>query len=933
MYFLAESANAGVFKSMIRTLLASLCDFVYSGIIMFYQLFMAVGDATILTSTDVQKIFNRVGLILGIIMMFRLIFSFVQYLLDPDKITDKETGVGGLIKKVLVVILALGLVNWVFEKAFQLQDNILSENVIGKIVLGVNQDDKVDMKEFGTKFSYTLFTNFFYLNPELNEDAKKSANNLGCGEKYFGTDGNVGTLGRYVATFNDFENIHNCINEEGKNESGVLFGNKVYYATFHGLWALIVGGFVLWVLAMYTITLGVRVVKLAFLRIIAPVPILSYLSPKKSSGFSNWLKQCITTYLDLFIRIAIIYFAMLLINIIFSRGALLGASTNFAVDGSDTVLTVGLDKWFNIILVLGVLLFAKKLPEILGEIFPAMSGKGGLDFGFGLKSRTDFAGKGLVKRAAGAAIGAGAIGALGGIQGFNRLSKDGERVKGGKKLANTLAGIGSGFGRGTLSGITNGGKLGAGLKKGIRGQVGASEATNKYIAAGHDDFSGRFAAGIAKDLGLPSAYDKELSKINKKQREIDRYNKMAAASSKTSKGFDDIGDALKGEIEGDKSKHVLTLDGSKAALQRMEKEGAIEAVKNAAGDITDYRMIIGQRNVRDANGNVVGKENIIGESVIGQKLSAIDNTLEGKIALAENTLNTANTNLINSKNDRDKLKAKITPLQQQIDTLDGQLSAIDPSTLSGDALTQYNDNVARSQEMHKQLEALKVEYDTAEADVVNYQRQVEDAEVVKNSINKTKFVKTLKQAAVSELLLGNYDSVDISQDLKANLIDADSSMTRASEMAKDLKVSSDAVDVKRGEAYQSASETMSTLKTLLDEIKNAGFVKIENGVVVDYNLEGIDAKIREAKQSPTLINAVDLDVSHADGSYDNVNIADKIETLYDVMDQLSEMNKKVSRNMTQLEGQAKTEKEIMEQSVRVMAAKDAEENRIKFWNK
>ena len=206
-----------------------------------------------------------------------------------------------------------------------------------------------------------------------------------------------------------------------------MYGNKVYYATFHGLEALLVGGFVLWVLLMYTITLAVRVVKLAFLRIIAPVPILSYLSPKKSSGFSNWLKQCITTYLDLFIRIAIIYFAMLLINIIFSRGAMVG--TSFPVNNSDTIMTVGLDKWFNILLVLGVLLFAKKLPEILGEIFPIMSGKGGLDFGLGLKSRTDFAGKGLVKRTAGAALGMGLIGAQGLKQGIERKLKNPLSIK------------------------------------------------------------------------------------------------------------------------------------------------------------------------------------------------------------------------------------------------------------------------------------------------------------------------------------------------------------------------------------------------------------------------------------------------------------------------------------------------------------------------
>ena len=232
MFFLAEFQEASIFKNMIRTLLASLCDIVYRMIILFYQLFMAIGDATILTSSDIQKIFNRIGLILGIIMMFRLVFSFIQYLLDPDKISDKETGVGGLIKKVIIVILALGLVNWVFEKAFELQSAILEENVIGKVVLGIGSDDKVDMKEFGTMFSYTLFSNFYYQNPEMDQGALDDAGTKGCGTDYFKTD--QGEFKRYVATYSDFEAVHKCVNEEGTS-NGNLFGNKVYYATFHGL--------------------------------------------------------------------------------------------------------------------------------------------------------------------------------------------------------------------------------------------------------------------------------------------------------------------------------------------------------------------------------------------------------------------------------------------------------------------------------------------------------------------------------------------------------------------------------------------------------------------------------------------------------------------------------------------------------------------------
>lgn len=472
MFFLAEFQEAGVFKDMIRTLLASICDIIYRLIIVFYQLFMAIGDATILTSADIQKIFNRIGLILGIIMMFRLIFSFVQYLLDPDKITDKETGVAGLIRKVIIVILALGLVNWVFEKAFELQSSILEENVIGKVILGVGSSKDIDMKEFGTMFSYTLYSNFYYQNPEMDTGAQEGADTIGCGSDYFDTE-----LKNYVATYNDFEAVHKCINEEGRS-NGNLFGHKIYYTTYHGLEALVVGGFVLWVLIMYTITLGVRVIKLAFLRVIAPIPILSYLSPKKSTTFSNWLRQCIMTYLDLFIRIAIIYFAMLLIDIIFSRGAILGATTSFAVDGSDKMLFIGLDKWFNIILVLGILLFAKKMPEIIGDLFPGFGGKGGLDFGIGLKSRTDFVGSkqvgNVIKRTPGALIGAGVSSFQSGMARANINRIQGKSAGG--QFLGSLGGVVTGFGRG----FYNGGKTGGFFKAGRAAMAKTKEADDKY---------------------------------------------------------------------------------------------------------------------------------------------------------------------------------------------------------------------------------------------------------------------------------------------------------------------------------------------------------------------------------------------------------------------------------------------------------------------
>ena len=196
MLFLVDAEESSLLLSLIRTLLLDICNIIYKLIITFYELFLAVGDATILNNEQLQPIFSRVGLILGIIMLFRLIFSFVQYMIDPDKITDKESGMGNLIKKVLVVVIALGLSNWVFTKAFEIQHIILEENTIGKVVLGMPSNDKLEMTDYGILFSYQVFSIFYHQSEGLTAEGLADAEEINCGPSFY--DINGGTLINFV---------------------------------------------------------------------------------------------------------------------------------------------------------------------------------------------------------------------------------------------------------------------------------------------------------------------------------------------------------------------------------------------------------------------------------------------------------------------------------------------------------------------------------------------------------------------------------------------------------------------------------------------------------------------------------------------------------------------------------------------------------------
>ena len=58
------------------------------------------------------------------------------------------------------------------------------------------------------------------------------------------------------------------------------------------------------ILLSFSIDVAVRAIKLAMLRLIAPIPILSYMDPKgsKDGAFNSWVKALSSTYIDLFVR-------------------------------------------------------------------------------------------------------------------------------------------------------------------------------------------------------------------------------------------------------------------------------------------------------------------------------------------------------------------------------------------------------------------------------------------------------------------------------------------------------------------------------------------------------------------------------------------------------------------------------------------------------
>lgn len=372
-----------------RTLMFILCDGVYKLIYLTFYIFEKLGSARIIE--DTQGIVNRISLIIGLFMVFRVTFAFVQYIVDPDAMLDKKKGAANIIKKIIISIVLLGSTSTLFNLAFKAQDLIIDNQIIGKIIFnssssnGYDSDSLYSTPEnsstFGGRLSAEVFSAFYRLNPEASP---KDSDQEDCKTWLTNDDGNSGysklkeKIAQNKGALSGYKNSPAaiCLNEQDSSDE--------YIVDFDagGFLALAFGIAVLYTIFIFTIQVGVRVIQLAYLQIIAPIPIIMYITPKGDEQLKKWGQQCSTTFLDFFMRCTIIYFAILVIQNIWETGfigKLLSAGTENS-NGWETM-------YVGVIMIIAVLTFAKKVPNLIKEIFPSLGGAAGFDYGLSFKKQ------------------------------------------------------------------------------------------------------------------------------------------------------------------------------------------------------------------------------------------------------------------------------------------------------------------------------------------------------------------------------------------------------------------------------------------------------------------------------------------------------------------------------------------------------------------
>ena len=351
-----------------RVICSALDTVVYWALTCVYNLLTDISSVNLFGADGAGEFGTRIYTIIGVIMLFKLAFSVLTYIIDPDKMTDNKNGFGTIVKDIVIMFVLIVTVPLIFKTAMGLQYLILEDDTIGRLITGHHSGNYESM---GDRLATNILMTFIHPNeayfPECNGVMGKDDD--GYSDCLNALSSYSDVKAQYEQVFNDQTFGRQHLLRLGIMTNKVNGHSDEFVITYHTIVSTLVGGFAAYILLLFCIDIGVRTVKMAFLQLIAPIPIVAYMDEKGKTGiFNKWVKTCTSTYLDLFVRLAGIDFATYLIaEFIYNNQAKI---CHWKLEGttlsSFDCRTPG--PFVTLFLVLGVLVFAKQLPKLIEEI-------------------------------------------------------------------------------------------------------------------------------------------------------------------------------------------------------------------------------------------------------------------------------------------------------------------------------------------------------------------------------------------------------------------------------------------------------------------------------------------------------------------------------------------------------------------------------------
>lgn len=391
-----SNLNAGIVNNAIRSVMTAIIDRpAFFLLKILYIVFISVAETELFNDSTIRHVYYKIQLILGIFMIFKLSVSVLEAIVNPDKLTAKKTGTMSIIARIfisLALLAALTPINipnpkndyekklknngLIFGVLYSLQSRILGQDTLGRLILGneltVSSGKSDELKKqrnsyltnAANSFTSTVLKTFMRINLVSEKDRvqnttgepdEANSQNWVCQN----IDSNI--LDTYNDASSDPQEILDYINEDCS--SGLKSKYVFAYLPLGGIAAYVFA----FLLLTFTIDVAIRAIKIAILRLIAPIPVISYMSPnqKDNGAMGTWAKALMTTYLELFTRLLIVYIVIYLIQRIIFDGLTISASYS----GLITPIAY-------IMIFLGLFLFARQAPKFIQDALGIKPGGG-----------------------------------------------------------------------------------------------------------------------------------------------------------------------------------------------------------------------------------------------------------------------------------------------------------------------------------------------------------------------------------------------------------------------------------------------------------------------------------------------------------------------------------------------------------------------------
>lgn len=342
-------------EEVFRSIGVTICGWIYPLIPPLYGVFYDLANGQFFTETTINTLSNNLYVLVSVVMLFTFAVTLIKSIVNPDMLTDNKNGTTAFIKRAGLSLVLIVIIPLAFDQMYKIQGEILKNNLIEKIIVGYSGDASVGSiakkSNAGQVLAASVLVDLLY---------PKEGATTSSGEQL---QQNYNLM--ITSDISKIKDVGKYINEKYSptGDEDASDDEKEYVFEFQNLVSIIAGGFILYMLVLFCLDMGVRLIKLGLLEITAPVSVIAYIY-KGTGSLKDWTKEVFSTYAQVFVKIAALSIVI------------------FALQNIDTFMQ-GLDTdhpWLvRVFIVIGLLTLAHQLPDLVSSLFGMKySPKGGI---------------------------------------------------------------------------------------------------------------------------------------------------------------------------------------------------------------------------------------------------------------------------------------------------------------------------------------------------------------------------------------------------------------------------------------------------------------------------------------------------------------------------------------------------------------------------